>query len=135
MCLCDLGDPASFNMFARSEVQGATDTDTVPDAGPSLVTVPIVHSILFRPVRFHDPIAGKPFGGVIDGIRLAADPTKVYAASNATCMRSSRERLSPYGHCRWRIPATAAGQSLAISIRVVYGGPPTTFTASYKVAA
>jgi hypothetical protein len=136
MCLCDLNNPVSFNLFARSEVQGTTDTDTVPDTGPSLVTVPIVHSILFRPVPFRDPIAGKSFGGVIDGIRLAADLTKVYAASTATCTAKLAGKTLPlYAHCRWHIPAATAGQPLAISIRVVYDGAPTTFTANYKVAA
>jgi hypothetical protein len=133
MCLCDLNDPVSFDMFARSEVEGAAETDSVPDAGTSVVSLPIVHSVLFRTSPL-SPVAGRSFTGTIEGIRLAADPTKVYALSTATCTAKLATATLPLSsRCRWQIPTTAAGKPLAVSIRVVYQGAVTTFVAHFKV--
>jgi hypothetical protein len=133
MCLCDLNDPVSFDMFARSEIDGAADTDSVPDAGTSLVTLPIVHSVLFRTSPL-SPVAGKSFAGTIEGIRLEADPSRVYALSTATCTAKLAAATLPLsGRCRWQIPTTATGKPLAVSIRVVYQGAVTTFVAHFKV--
>jgi hypothetical protein len=128
-CLCDLGDPTAFGIFARSEL--ADSSDMLPDTGTAAIDLPVVYSVLLvHPL----PVAGKAFQTAVQGIRLANDRMHIVQPQSATCSaKLAGKSLALTGRCRWRLPPGASGQQIAISITVRYAGETTTFNHSYPV--
>jgi hypothetical protein len=129
LCLCDLKDPASFGVFVRSEGNGATDL--VPAAGTSDVTRPLLSGIRYE---VSEPVAGQTFQVLVKGVRLLEDPARLVAPQSATCSATlAGQPLTLTRRCFWRLPTTARGKKLALSVTVAYEGTKTTFNHLFAV--
>jgi hypothetical protein len=129
LCLCDLKDPASFGVFVRSEGNGATDL--LPAAGTSDVALPVLSGIRYE---VSQPVAGQTFQVLVKGVRLLEDPARLVAPQSATCSATlAGHPLTLTRRCFWRLPATARGLKLTLSVTVAYEGTKTTFNHLFAV--
>ncbi len=129
LCLCDLKNPTDFGIFARSEGNGATDL--LPDSGTSEVALPVLAGIRYA---VNQPVAGRRFQVLVRGVHLLANPQAVQTPQSVTCSATlAGKRLALTGHCLWRIPVTAHGQKLMLSIAAGYAGTKATFTHTFTV--
>jgi hypothetical protein len=129
MCLCDLKDPLSFGIFARSELAGATDL--LPETGTATVQIPVLRSVLYS---LRPPSAGSTFSVVVTGARLYSDQTHIVRPQSSTCSATlGGKPVALSGRCRWRLPADARHRKLVLTIGVLYEGTKTTFSRAYTV--
>jgi hypothetical protein len=131
VCLCELGDPSAFRVFAQGVGGDGASADSMPDSGSQTVTVPIVASVN---VAATFPVAGKTFSAEVNGIRLESDRSRLVAPQAATCSaKVGPKLLAPTGRCRWRLPAGSKGGTVVLRITVTYDGGTTTFRQPYPI--
>jgi hypothetical protein len=123
----DLGETKGFFVIAESRLVSTPGVgDDAPDRGfsdydlelePRLGTL----SATFAPVR---PEAGKPLR--LARITLRLDDGTVVRADSVTCLaKLNGRRLT--GRCFWRIPKSARGKRLVVTLTARYQGAASTF--------
>ena len=123
----DLGGTTGFLFLAVSTLDSNTNAaDVVPDSGASydLDLKPVLDTLTahFSPAK---PKAGKVFRLAGTTLRLG-DGTTVKADSITCVAKLSGKRLA--GRCSWRIPVSARGKRLAVTLTARYKGASATFT-------
>jgi hypothetical protein len=124
----DLGKTTSFN-FALGSGLDSSDAagDSAPDTGGwtyDLALKPTLNTLAahFSPAK---PRAGKPFR--VAGTTLRLDDGTTVKADSITCVaKLNGKRLQ--GRCSWRIPKTARGKRLVVTLTARYKGAKATFT-------
>ena len=109
-------------------------TDRAPDAGSWTYEVEAPafqkRSVRFRPAR---PRAGKLFA--VASVTLSSDLTGAVEPKHLVCRaRLGRAALKQANACAWKLPKTARGKTLTVSIEARYGGSAYPLpTARFKV--
>jgi hypothetical protein len=101
---------------------GVSPTDRAPDAGSWTYTVNAPEfqqgSVRFRPSR---PRAGKLFA--VDSVTLKSELVGPVQAKHLVCRaRLGRAALKQANVCAWKLPKSARGKTLTVSIVARYGG-------------
>jgi hypothetical protein len=118
----ELGNTTAFD-FAAGSYGGDTE-DFAPDAVNELYTYELDFTPELRALTAgftpKQPRAGKVFA--VSSLRVQTD-TAVVRPDKRTCTAKLAGRtLRPIGPCRWRLPASARGKALVVTIRVTYKG-------------
>ena len=121
----DLGETRGF-VFAA-----ATTLESNPDAEDA--TLPLTYGLGLKPILENltaqfspaKPKAGKPFRLRMSSLRL--DDGSIVHADSVTCVaKIGGKRLA--GSCSWRIPKSAKGKRLTITLTARYKGVSATFS-------
>jgi len=123
----DLGGTTGFLFLAVATLNSNSDAqDLVPETGAAydLDLKPTLDTLAahFSPAK---PKAGKVFR--LAGTTLRLDDGTSVKADSITCVaKLSGKRLA--GRCSWRIPVSARGKRLAVTLTARYKGASATFT-------
>jgi len=117
--LAELGDPAVIG-FGAIGTRG-DDSDAAPGNGSWTLRLREAVRVASQAARFapSPPRAGRAFRVATTTAKLSDGSTRV---GTKTCVaRAGRARLSGRG-CSWRIPASARGKRLTVTVRLVVAG-------------
>ncbi|MFL5980840.1 MAG: hypothetical protein ACJ74R_03930 [Gaiellaceae bacterium] len=123
----ELGNTVGF-LFAVASGLDSNESadDTAPDSGTAvydLTLKPVLDSLVarFSPAK---PKHGKPFR--LAGTTLRLDDGTVVKGTTTCVAKLNGKRLA--GRCSWRIPASARGKRLVVTLTARYQGVSATFT-------
>ena len=141
----ELGNTAGLNFWVRTRL-GTEDpaaVDDAPDDGMWNYTLaaggPEIRGVLVSSKPGFGPVAGKPFVVIPAGLRLPPSDTGISLLpgpeSYSCTARLAGRAIAGYGtgRCSWRIPKTARGKRLVVSLTVAYQGSRSTTSLSYRV--
>ncbi len=126
----DLGGVAAFDFFTMTLAADAPqqDRDYAPENGVFTYTLTVPPKATPAKIGSADtyftaaaPKAGKVFG--VTGVTVYLTDKTFGKTSPASCSAKLAGRaLNPVGRCRWKVPATAKGKKLVVTVSVSYKG-------------
>jgi hypothetical protein len=138
----ELGGTSQLNFWTRTMTAGGGDgkSDDAPDDGMWNYDLasggPMILSVAITMTPSFGPKAGKPFSVKVAGVKVPPESTGVSVLPHpdtTSCKATLAGRPLAGTGCSWKIPKTARGKRLAVSVTVTYQGASRTVPFTFRV--